>query len=59
MAIVFHFSFQSGLRFSKNAEMTSFSSVEHSRVMAAFMYLMKSTISRPIELAINAAKLWV
>jgi hypothetical protein len=59
MAIVFHFSFQSGLRFSKNAEMISFSSVEHSRAMAAFMYLMKFTISRPIEPAVNTAELWV
>jgi len=59
MAIVFHFSFQSGLQFSKNAEMTSFSSVEHSRAMAAFMYLMKFTISMPFELAVNAAELRV
>jgi len=59
MAIVFCFSFHSGLRFSKNAEMTSFSSVEHSRAMAVFLYQMKFTISRPIALAVNAAELWV
>jgi hypothetical protein len=57
MAIMFHFSFQSDLRFSKNAEMTSFSSVKHSRAMVAFMFLMKFTISRPIEPAVNAAEL--
>ena len=47
MAIVFHFSFQSGLRFSKNAEMTSFSSVEHSRAMAAFINAKALSSPRP------------